>query len=109
MSSTVIQGQSGIVLELSQLNARFEEADQRMIPHIHWSVSAKSIANVVVVSNDTDVLVLLVHYFSRFKNAGLKKAWLKTGRGDQKRFVAVHLLTEQLGVDKCAVLLKAHL
>ena len=44
-----------------ELNSKIEEADQRLIPYIHFSIS-QGAKQSVVISNDTDLFALLIHY-----------------------------------------------
>ena len=87
-----------------------EEADIRIIPHIKWEIylfSAKS--GVLVVSQDTNVLVLLLLYMKSFKLLGLTELYMQLGKGDNKRCIPLHLLHSKLGDDFCKALLKCHL
>ena len=60
-----------------------EEADVRVIPHIHKAVS-NGVERVVVLSNDTDVVVLLLFYIFDFFSLGLKECWIRVGTGENK-------------------------
>lgn len=105
---TLIQGRANDI-EIPELSLlRFEEADQRMIPHIQWCIR-RSTKNVMVVSSDTDVLVLLIHYFKRFQSEGLENMWLRVGKADNRRFIPIHTICENLGPSVTQVLLKAHM
>ncbi len=57
--------------DVNSLLCNIEEADQRLIKHIHWS-AVNGNQSFIVRSYDSDVLLLLVHYFKAFKMAGLK-------------------------------------
>ena len=57
---------------INSLASNIEEADQRLIQHIYWAAK-KGKSTFVVISNDTDVLVLLIHYFKKFKSVGVSK------------------------------------
>ena len=50
------------ISEITALQIGIEEADMRIIPHIDWILSQTSTENIVVISNDTDVLALLLFY-----------------------------------------------
>ena len=54
-----------------KLNSKIKEADQRLIPHIHYSIS-QGAKQSVVISNDTDVFALLIHYLPDFLGLGLQ-------------------------------------
>ena len=59
-----------------ELNLYIEEADMRIINRINWSVK-RGFTTVVVFSKDTDVVVLLLHYYNEFRRRGLKQIWFK--------------------------------
>ena len=71
-SSKCIQIINGVTNERPDLDNHIEEADMRIIPHIAKSTES-GLKNVVVVSNDTDVCVLLLHYTSQFVKSGLRE------------------------------------
>ena len=77
--------------DVNSLLCNIEEADQRLIKHIHWS-AVNGNQSFIVQSNDSDVLLLLVHYFKAFKMAELKCLRQMLGTGDNKRFVPVNAL-----------------
>ena len=68
--------------DLSILNNWQEEADCRIISHVHWTVET-GCHRVVVVSNDTDTVILLLHYIGLFKEGGLQELWVQFGTGDK--------------------------
>ena len=85
-----------------------EEADSRMILHINWSVTFQKYKNFVVLSNDTDVLVLILHYFKQFKLHGIEKLWIRMGTGASKRLIPIHHLYQRMPRPLVKVLLAAH-
>ena len=93
--------------EIPQLNLNIEDSDQRLIPHIHWSLQGGH-KHIVVVSNDRDVLVLLIHYYKKFLRMGIQKLWIRVGKGDERRFIPVHTLYNRLGPLR-KVLLATHI
>ena len=80
----------------------------RIIPHI-----AKAIENghkcTVVLSNDTDDVVLLLHYIHHFFSVGLSELWIRFGTSDMTRHIPIHNLGEVIGSNRCSVILKAHI
>ena len=40
---------------------------------------------LVVLPTDTDVFILLVHYWRELNSQGLEELWIKTGTGDSSR------------------------
>jgi len=85
-----------------------EEADTRLILHTKYC-SNHGINTVVVVSPDTDVLVLLVHHFN---SLGLEKLYFKTGRRqlhcNTTRFVPVHNIVKMLSVEQRNIMLTVY-
>jgi len=95
---------------IPELQFNYEEADWRIIPHLQWNSSCfPSVKSSLVVSNDSDVLVLLVHYFEELNQNGLEQLWLEIGTGSNKVLLPVHILCQKLGKDQCRNLLKVHL
>ena len=94
--------------EIDSLKSDIEEADQRLIPHIQWSLH-NCHKNIVVVSGDTDVLVLLLHYYKKFLALGIEKLWIRVGKKDKNlRFIPIHVLYTRIE-PLCKVLLTAHI
>ena len=85
-----------------------EEADCRIISHVHWAVET-GCHKVVVVSNDTDTVILLLHYIGLFEEGGLQEFWVQFGTGDKRRMIPLHVLHLKLGDKLCHVLIKAHI
>lgn len=87
-----------------------EEADFRIIPHLKWNCTLfPEYSTAIVVSKDTDILVLLVHYLKVFSLYGLKQLWMQIGQGDNKILLPIHILCERIGIGMCESLLKCHL
>jgi hypothetical protein len=96
------------------LNSSQEEADTRIILHaLNMSNQFKDknvMGRIVIKSPDTDVLVLLVHYFSRMSNTS--ELWFQTGTitalKDGRRYIPVHDLCKSLSAVLCRILPAAH-
>ena len=101
--------QLGNVTKLDELNLQLEEADLRLIPHIGWDILTFKRKCITVISEDTDVLVLLLHYFESLTKLGLQFLYLQMGRGEKRRMLPVHKMYLNLGKDLCATVLKAHI
>ena len=67
------------------LESTHEEADTRIIIHATAACEAR-LERIVIVSRDTDVLVLVIHFAAQLSR-GL---WKRTGAAKQQRFIAVH-------------------
>jgi hypothetical protein len=96
------------------LNSSQEEADTRIILHalnMNNQFKDKNVmGRIVIKSLDTDVLVLLVHYFSRMSN--ISELWFQTGTittlKDGRRYIPVHDLCKSLSAVQCRILPAAH-
>lgn len=97
------------VITLHELHSNIEEADVRLIPHaVHATQSDFNINRIVVLSNDTDVIVLHIYFWNMLHNQGLKELWVKAGLGDTTRYIPIHTLANKLGQDLCKVLPAVH-
>ena len=93
--------------ELAHLRSDMDEADMRIIPHVMDAVSCGN-RNVVVLSNDTDVIVLLLYYIDVFHLHGLKQLWVRAGIGDSTRFIPLHTLAARMSTPLSKVLPAIH-
>ena len=57
--------------KIEELDNDIEKADVGMIPHILYDIKSGS-QRIVILSNDTDVLVLVLHYIDNFLRKGVK-------------------------------------
>jgi hypothetical protein len=96
-------------LDIELLKSSIEEADCRIIPHINWSVTSMGYKNFVILSNDTDVLVLTLNYFKHFKASGIQKVWIRMGSGAAKRHIPIHHLYDRMPKPLIKVVLAAHI
>ena len=78
-------------VEQSDLNSDAEEADERLIVHAMHSAT-HDIEKITILSNDTDVVVLFMHYWKNLKDAGLQELWIRAGLGDTTRYILIHVL-----------------
>ncbi len=94
--------------DIAGLSGWLEEADARIIPHTNWTVE-KGCERVVVLSNDTDSVVLLLRYMEYFMNKHMNELWVQYGVGTKRRVIPLHTLCRKLGAALCQVLVKAHI
>ena len=66
----------------------------RIIPHIEDSIKS-SYKWVVLLPNDTDVLIAVLHYTEDFTSIGFNELWMQFGTGKSKRFIPEHKLLIQ--------------
>ena len=52
---------------------------------------------IVVLFNDTDVLVLLLHFWAALRAHGLQELWMRAGVAKSTRYLPVHVLAHRLG------------
>ena len=98
---------SNIGITLPELKVKIVEADVRMIPHALHSVNGGA-SRVILPSNDTDVVVLGLHYWSLLKGHGLKELWIRAGVGNSTRHIPLHTLAEKMDPEICKVILPLH-
>ena len=91
------------VIDRADLGIDIEEADLRIIPHVSKSVS-RNFTNIVVISNDTDVLILLLHYLPQFIENGLEELWIKFGAGGHSRFIPLHVMYNNMNKELHSVI-----
>ena len=77
-----------------ELNSTIEEVGARLIPHVilGGKVLGRS-AKIVISSTDTDVLMLLVHYFESLLDEAIE-AFNLFGGGDKARLFPVYSLVQ---------------
>lgn len=84
-----------------------DEADLQIVLHANHSTSS-GFSTVVILSNDTDVIVSLLYHMSTFSSKGIKELWVKGGKGNTTRYIPIHTLYRRLGRDLCFVLPALH-
>ena len=93
--------------DVESLRNTHEEADDRMMYHIHQSVTTENIERVILASGDTDVFVCSIYHYSRWMYRGLKELWIVSGNSDSKT-VPIHRLAEKLSSDAIDILPAVH-
>lgn len=83
------------VTEVQELTSWLEEADCRIVTHCWWAVKRGS-QRVVVISNGTDTVVLLLRYRAALKDSGLLELWVQYGSqtAEEKIHSTAHLERE---------------
>ena len=90
-----------------ELHSEIEEVDARFIPHVKVAVLDGS-AKIVVLSTDTNPLMLFVHYLESFSGQAIEVRNL-FGAGDEARYIPVHSLVQNFGKYKALSSLAAHI
>ena len=63
---------------------------------------------VVVLSNDTDVVVCELNHWDLLKSHELREMWIRTGVGNTISYIPLHNLSERLERETCKVLVALH-
>ncbi|KAJ8880935.1 hypothetical protein PR048_017408 [Dryococelus australis] len=50
----------------------------------------------IVLSNDTDILILLLHFYDVMSSSGLKELWTRAGVGNTTRLIPVHKIADNV-------------
>lgn len=94
-----------------RLNCTHEEADDRIMFHIHDILSNQSgPTSITVYTGDTDVFVcLLYHITVNWRNLGLQELWLIRNSGVKRSILPLHDISTALGdeVTRCLPALHA--
>ena len=77
-----------------------------MLCTMHFSNS--EIKRIVVLSQDTDVLVLFLYHWSALNSHGLEELWIKAGVADTSRYIPLHSLSAKIGPELCRILPAIH-
>ena len=89
------------------LDLDIEEADVRIIPHALDATNCGA-KRVVLLSNDTDVVVPGLHHWSIMNAHGLNELWIKAGVATTTRYIPLHTLATRMGPEKCKVIIPLH-
>lgn len=89
--------------EVEHLRCTHEEADTRLLLHAHHA--AQCSASVVVVADDTDVMMICLGVNSSFSNA---KLFLRRGTKSRVRIVDITKLSQSLGKEVSSALPGLH-
>ena len=66
----------------------------RLVPHaIHATQTGAK--RLVILSGDTDVMVLTLYFNTGLKTNGLHELWMHAGVGDSTRYIPLHLIYER--------------
>ena len=99
---------AGIITPVGNLKYSVEEADTRLIQHLIEAAKYKS-EKVIVMSNDTDVVVYCLTYEKRCRFYGCKELWVQFGAGEKTRNIPIHILADKLGDHlSSSIILKTH-
>ena len=86
-----------VVSSIARLYSNQEEADTPMI--LHASSLSRDHEKIIIQCDDTDILVLLVYYFSRGHLSG--HVYMYAGHFGKNRYIPVHRIPNELGQTMC--------
>jgi len=96
------------VFQHPDLDTDHEEADIQVIPHAVYVVRHSCMTWIVILSSDTDVLVIAMYFCHLLAANGLAELWLRGGVGDKTRFILLHVIAVKVGKPMCEVLPATH-
>ena len=85
---------NGKVETFPESNNNFEVADVRLIPHVIHAVLAGT-ERIVILSRDTDVLIITLYFWNLFNSHGLRQFWMRAGVSDPTRHIPLHSLAKK--------------
>lgn len=88
---------------MPNLNTTFQEADFAIPLHALYLFNS-GYEKVLVVSNDTDIDVMLLYFMPQFQEHGMKELWMQAGPSHAIRYIPLHLLHARMGNELCKVL-----
>lgn len=88
------------------LFSKHEEADTRII--LHALYETKFSKQILVKSVDTDVLILLIHFFCSDSELKETNLFMQLGHGNNKRYLSIEKIVQSLGSTICSCLLALH-
>ena len=97
-------GKNGRIAKLSQLESSHDEADGVLLHHAFHAASSSFHPQVIMVSPDTDVVVLAIH----FARQGACDLRLKTDVKTNICYMNINSLVQKLGDYLCEVILPFH-
>ena len=95
--------QNGDESAMPHLNTTHQEADFAVPLHVLDCIKAGYL-KILVLSNDTDIDVILLYLIPVFLLHGMKELWIQAGVGHSARYVPLHILHTRMGMELCEVL-----
>ena len=95
--------QNGDVAPLLELDKDIVEADLRVFPRAMHTVT-HGVERLVLLTSDTDVLLLAAHYCSVLQAHDLQELWMSSMAGDTVRYIPVHAMANSMGLVMCKML-----
>ena len=100
-NDTVLSNQQCLYDDEDISNCSIEEADQRLVRHAYNCIR-NEISSIVISTNDTDVIMLLIANFPIMLNINCGiKLYCLFGLSDNKKTFFINELAAQIGFEKC--------
>ena len=99
---------AGRIITKEKLKSSIEEADSCLIQHLIEAARCES-QRVVVISNNTDVVVYYLTYENRCWFYRFREAWVRFGAGEKNKDIPIQVLANKLGDHLSSlIILKTH-
>ena len=92
--------------KINELGCAHEEADTRIIYHLHSILQEDSTPSIVIRSYDTDVFLLLLYRVSTYEMP--TTVWMDVDHSSNKRYISISQLAEELLQSLINALLALH-
>ena len=104
-----VRFKAGRITNKENLKSSIEEADSRFTQRLIEAAKCES-QRVVVISNDTDVIVYCLTCENKCRVNGCKEIWVRFGAGEKNMGIPIHVLANQLEDHLSSlIILKTHL
>ena len=95
------------LMSLPELDLKIEDAGVRLMPYAMYATRTGA-KRLVILSCDTDVMVLALFFNSDLETNGLSELWMRAGVGDSVWYIPLHMIAEKKQ-ELCTVLPAVHI
>ena len=92
---------------IPELDIDLDEADGLLALHARQAVAAGA-SRIVVLTCDSDVVVLMAYHFAMLHTEGLQELRVNVGIGATERYISVHRVVFIFGAEVCRFLPAVH-
>ena len=92
---------------IPELDLQLEEADLRIMPHA-LNAAVDGMSTIILLSNDTDILVAMLYFVREIKAHGGQTIWMRGGVGNTTRYIPIHTLATKMGPPLCKIIPAIH-
>ena len=76
-----------------------EQADTRIFVHARHA-AIEGYKSLMIEADDMDIVVIAISFMPSFAATGLEKMWVAFGKGQHRRWIAIHELVSAIGPEK---------